>query len=231
MTRLATSMPKVQELMTQSVITVAPTTPLKQVVATMLDHEVSATPVVERDGTLVGILTEADVVAKEAYAPADAGPVSLLAAYFRGIDPQWVRKADGRTAADVMTHVVITAAPHDSVTLAARRMLSAGVKRLVVVDAHDKVVGIVSRRDLLRFFAPSDEAVRGDIAVALDSALAMPEGIDVDATVSDGVISMTGSVLHPSDVRVVDAAMRRIPGVVDVDMSGVAARESDPAAR
>jgi CBS domain-containing protein len=224
-------MPKVQELMTTAVITVAPSTPLKQVVATMLDRGISATPVVDRDGTLAGIVTEADLVAKEAYAPAHAGPASMLAAYFRGIDPQWVRKADGRTAADVMTRSVVTVAPSDSVALAARRMLSAGVKRLVVVDGANAVLGIVSRRDLLRFFAPPDDVVRRDVDAALTSPLQMPDGIDVHATVEDGLVTVTGSVLHPSDIRVVDAAMRRIPGVVDVGTAAVHAREPEPAAR
>jgi CBS domain-containing protein len=105
--------------------------------------------VIDADGTLVGIVTEADLVSREAYGPDRRRPLGLIVDYLRDRDPAWVRKASATTAADLMTRVVTTASPDDEVRVTARRMLEGGRKRLPVVASDGRLVGIVSRRDVL----------------------------------------------------------------------------------
>lgn len=145
---------KVRDVMTADVVTVGPTASFAEVVDCLLSHEISGLPVVDNGGRLLGIVTEADLVSKEAYGQRRRRALGLLADYFRGRDPQWVRKSAGLTAHELMTVVPDTAAPDEDIAEAARRMLERHHKRLPVVDEDGRVVAIVSRHDLLRGLAP-----------------------------------------------------------------------------
>lgn len=140
---------KVADIMTTDVVTVGPEATFAEILDTLLDREVSGLPVVDGDGRLLGIVTEADLVSREAYGYRRRRALGLLADYFRGRDPQWVRKAAGLTARELMTAAPDALAPDDDIAEVARRMLERHHKRLpVVVDG--RIVGIVSRHDLLR---------------------------------------------------------------------------------
>jgi CBS-domain-containing membrane protein len=218
---------RVRDVMSAPVITVREDAPLKQVITTLLDHSITAAPVVDAEGELVGIVTEADLLSRPAYGPGRSRPLQLVAQYFMGIDPQWPRKAEGLTAKDVMTHAVVTVSPRADVHDAARRMLEQGIKSIVVVDDSRKIVGIVARRDVLSSFAPPDEQVVVAVDRVLHDIRWVPESIDVEAKVAAGIVTLDGSVLHPSDRKVVDAAVRAVPGVVDV-VDRLGAREPEP---
>jgi CBS domain-containing protein len=211
--------------MSTRLVTAHPADPLKELAARMVEAGVSALPVVD-DGRLVGIVTEADVITKEAYGGPRRRALALVVDYFAGRDPQWVRKAAGWTAADVMTRQVVTAAPDEDVRLAARRMLEAGVKRLVVVEGG-RPVGIVSRRDLMRIFVRPDAEVAADVVAVLRDVRRVPEDIDVTAEVEDGRVRLRGTVRHPSDANVVAHAVADVPGVIGVE-SHLVAREPEP---
>ena len=219
---------RVADVMSAPAITVTAAAPLKRIILTLLEHEISAVPVVdETTARLVGIVTEADLLCRPAYGSGHDTPLQLILARLGGDDPQWLRKADGLTAGDVMTHLVESVRPHTDLHVAARKMLEHRVKRLVVTDDDDRVVGIVSRRDILGTYAPPDEDIAAATAAVLTDVRWVPETIEVDANVSGGVVTLEGSVLHPSDRRVVDYAVRSVPGVIDV-VDHLAARESEP---
>jgi CBS domain-containing protein len=140
---------KVRDVMTTDVLTVGPEASFAEIVDALLTRGVSGLPVVDDSGRLLGIVTEADLVSKEAYGPGRRRALGLLADYFRGRDPQWVRKSSGLTASELMTAAPDSVAPDDDLVEAARRMLERHHKRLpVLVDG--RVVGILSRHDLLR---------------------------------------------------------------------------------
>jgi CBS domain-containing protein len=219
---------RVSDVMSAPVVTVPGHAPLKEVINVLLDHAITAAPVVDGEGHLVGIVTEADLLSRPAYGPGRSRPLRLIAQYLAGIDPQWPRRADGLRAADVMTHAVVTISPATDIHVAARRMLEHGVKSLVVVDGAGEIVGIVARRDVLSSFAPPDEVVAVTVDRVLHDVRWVPESIDVQPKVSAGIVTLDGTVLHPSDRRVVDAAVRAVPGVIDV-VDRLGAREPEPA--
>lgn len=139
----------VRDVMTDDVVTVGPDAPYREIVDRLLAHDISGVPVVDADGALVGVVTEADLVSREAYGAERRRPLGLVLDYLRDRDPAWVRKAAGRTAGELMTRVVTTASPDDELRVTARVMLESGHKRLPVVGADGRLVGIVARRDLL----------------------------------------------------------------------------------
>jgi CBS domain-containing protein len=139
----------VRDVMTTDVVTVGSDATFGEMVDRLLSHDVSGLPVIDADGMLLGIVTEADLVSREAYGPERRRPLGLAVDYLRGRDPAWVRKASATTAREVMTTVVTTASPDDELRVAARRMLESGYKRLPGVAADGRLVGIVSRRDVL----------------------------------------------------------------------------------
>ena len=218
---------KVAEVMTTPVVTVRPDTGFTEIVDRLLTENISGVPVVDPAGHLLGLVTEADIVSKEAYGYRRRRSLGLVSEYLRGHDPQWVRKASGLTAADLMTAAPATAGPDDDLAVAARRMLEGGHKRLPVVDSAGRVVGIVTRHDLLRPFARGDEAILADVQQVLADPLSVPEGHPVRATVEGGVVTLAGDVQWPRDVALVEAMVARVPGVVGVD-NRLHALETEP---
>jgi CBS domain-containing protein len=213
--------------MTTPAITVGPDATFGDIVDLLLVHEISGLPVVDGEGRLLGIVTEADLVSKEAYGHRRRRSLELLADYLRGHDPQWVRKAGGRTASEVMTTSPAFAAPGDDVAVAARRMLEGRHKRLPVVDGG-RVVGIVSRRDLLTPLHRSDDAIGADLRAMLADPLRVPERLDVETHVAHGVVTLSGAAEWPSDVRVLEAVVAGVPGVVAVDSAVTSRQGADP---
>ncbi|HLT70418.1 MAG TPA: CBS domain-containing protein [Acidimicrobiales bacterium] len=147
---------KVRDVMTTAVVTVGPEATFAEVVDTLLDNDVGGVPVVDGAGRLLGVVTEADLVAKEAYGDRPRRALGLVVDYLRGHDPQWVRKAAGRTARELMTMAPVTVAPGDDLAVAAQFMLEFRHARLPVVE-DGRLVGIVARQDLLEALRASGE--------------------------------------------------------------------------
>lgn len=218
---------RVREVMTTPAVTAAPDTSFPELVDLLLANAVSGLPVVDDAGRLAGIVTEADLVSKEAYGHRRRRALGVLADLLRGRNPGWVAKAAGRTAGDVMSTAVEVTAPDEDLAAAARRMLEGGHKRLPVVDDEGRVVGIVSRHDVLRPFHRSDAEIAADVDALLRDAWRVPETSAVSATVRAGVVTLEGTVRWPSDRSLVEAVVGRLPGVVGVDVH-VEAREEEP---
>jgi CBS-domain-containing membrane protein len=206
---------RVRDVMTSAVVSCGPDTTFQQLVGLMLDHGVSGIPVVDAAGRPIGIATEADLVSKQAY----GGRRRLLdvATHVTGpAENTWAVKARGMTAAELMSAPVRTVGLDDLVRLAAARMVSTGVKRLPVVDDAGRVVGIVSRSDVLRLFHRPDRLVSIDVDCTLRDPLCVPGDDGVVAAVEDGIVTLTGRVSAPDHRRLIEDALRDVPGVIDV---------------
>jgi len=206
---------RVDQLMTTPVVTVAPETPLKDAAALLVERGISGMPVV-RDGEVVGILSEADIVAVER-GPVEPSRARALAAMFGGVE---LPDVIGRTVADVMSEPAITVATWQSAASAAALMTKHGVKRLPVVD-NGRLVGIVSRRDLVRAFARSDDEIQRDIREEVLSRELWLAPDEVDVEVEEGEVKLTGSVDSEITAGVLVSEVRKVPGVVAVDSTVV----------
>ena len=216
---------KVGEAMTTSVVTVGPEASWKEVAERMLDAGVSGLPVVDDGGYLLGLITEADLVSKPAYGERRHRSLAALVDLLTG-EARWAGKATALNASQLMTTAVITATPEEHVRAAAQRMLDRQVKRLPVLDGGT-LVGIVSRRDLLRSFHRPDNEIAAEITAKLSSVRYAPEEHGVTATVEDGVVTLEGWVWTDGEVPVVEGLARDVPGVVQV-VNRVRFREVTP---
>ena len=147
---------KVGELMTPDPVAVGPETPLKDVAAILLEHRISGVPVIGERLEVLGVVSEADIIAKEVGPdPHDRRLISWLLGG-RDVDRE---KVEARTAAEAMGYPAVTVEPHETVAEAARLMTELGIKRLPVVDDEGTLIGIVTRTDLVRAFTRSDEEI------------------------------------------------------------------------
>ncbi|MFI5042497.1 MAG: CBS domain-containing protein [Acidimicrobiales bacterium] len=198
----------VKDVMTTEVVAVRRDTTLKEIAAVLRRYRVSALPVVDDMGKVLGVVSEADLLAKEALA--DPGVFAELA------HRKDVRKAEGLTAGDLMTRPAVTASPDDPVGQAARMMHFLRVKRLPVVNSGGHLVGIVSRADVLAVFDRTDEEIRKDIVdtMLLYEFLVDPRQFSV--TVESGVVTMEGTPETAALGHALVRKARHVPGVVAV---------------
>ena len=214
----------VNELMSDDVLSVGPETPLRAVAELLVANGVSGVPVCDEHGTVVGVVSETDIVTKERGRAERPGRLLgwLLEPSLAAEDD----KALARTASEAMTSPAVTIAPYRSVTGAARLMLDERVSRLPVVDVYGKLVGIVTRADLVRAFArPDDEIAREIRESVLRVALWADPGA-VEVAVQDGEVSLTGQLERKSEVTLLTTLTEHVPGVVSVQ-SDVSYREDD----
>lgn len=199
----------VADVMTRDVVAVGPDEDFKTVAKLMHLHDVSALPVVDHDGKLVGIVSESDLLAKERERGANRPLLGL----------RWSDDNLGaaRTAGDVMTSPAICIAPDASIPEAARLMYSEAVKRLPVIDQKGDLLGIVSRADLLKTFTRSDESIRRDIIedVFKKSLFIDPRTVHVE--VSKGLVRLTGELESNSLAKLLVQMVGRVEGTVAVD--------------
>ncbi|PRH80756.1 inosine-5'-monophosphate dehydrogenase [Streptomyces solincola] len=201
----------VDELMTRKVARARPDTPFKELVRLLEENDVTAVPVVDDLDRPLGVVSEADLLRKSTDQADPSGRTLMphLEAWERA-------KAEGSRAEELMSAPAICARPEWTVVEAARLMETQQVKRLPVVDEADRLVGIVSRGDLLRVFLRRDEAIQEEITgdVLLRTLGLGPR--DVRAEVRDGRVTLTGTVGHRSLVAVVQQLCRGVDGVVSV---------------
>lgn len=220
---------KVRDVMTHGAVTVHESSAFREIVDAMLAHDVSGVPVVDSRGHLLGVVTEADLLSKEAYEGRSRSRALAFVVSPIAHRKRFWTKAAGATARDVMTAPATTADPEEDLRAAARRMLERGLKRLPVVQ-DDRVIGVLSRHDVLRVFAESDERLRQAVQDALRPFIGWVPEYDVRASVSDGVVVLEGSVAYSSDARMIAAAVQRLEGVLAVHnrLTGRWERQSMP---
>ena len=199
--------------MTRDVVTVPPAATFHQMIGLMRRHGVSALPVVGEQGALLGIVSEADLLLKETPPPPRRRWVPE-----GGKSAARRRKAGGVDAADVMTTPAISVGSRASLVVAVRLLQKHQIKRLVVLDADNQMVGIVSRRDLLAGFSRSDAEIRSDVIEGVIPRWLLvgdPGGVRVG--VHGGVVRLEGTVDRRSDAEVLAHLVRGLDGVVEVD--------------
>jgi CBS domain-containing protein len=203
-----------KDLMTTQVVTVGPATPFKEIVGLLADHRVSAVPVVDDDRHVLGIVSEADLLLKEEFPDPDQN-IPLFWTKRRRLERQ---KAAGATARDLMSSLaVVSTTPEATVAEAARQMHAAGVKRLPVLNEGGRLVGIVSRADLLKVFNRSDQAIRREIMdeVIVGDFMMAPSRFFIH--VDDGVVVLQGRVERRSLLPFLLRAVQGVEGVVRVE--------------
>jgi CBS-domain-containing membrane protein len=220
------STPQVTDIMTRTVVTATADTPLPELIDEVVRYGISGIPIVDSESRLVGIVTEADLMSKPAFGGTHRRSLAVIGDLLRGHERRWVSKSTGVTAGEIMTTEVETARPFDSVRAAARQMVERGVKRLPVVY-NGRLVGIVSRTDVLRKMHLSDADLQAEIAAVFADPARVPETAMVDVSVADGVVTLRGTVRFPIDLPVLSAIVWRFPGVVDVRVEATP-REPNP---
>ncbi|KIX79422.1 CBS domain-containing protein [Streptomyces sp. JL4002] len=182
----------VGDLMTPTAITVRPTTAFKEIARLLKEFDITAVPVVDASRHPVGVVSEADLLDR--------------------------RSAGGAaTAGTLMTSPAITARPEWSVVRAARIMRRHQVKRLPVIDAKDRVIGVLSRSDLIRLFLRSDHAIQEEIVEDVLTRTLRIAPSTITVAVEDGLVTLSGVRPRPELVPVLIRLCQSVDGVVGVD--------------
>jgi CBS domain-containing protein len=207
----------VRDVMTSVVITVGPETSLKELATILARCGISGLPVVDEDGRVIGVVSEGDILFKERGVSERKGMHAWLSEAL-GKDGQL--KLEAQTAAQAMTAPAKTIAPWRPVSAAAAQMLEEGVNRLPVVDDEGRLVGIVTRADLVRAFVRPDAEIRREIREGvLERALLLETPEAVTAAVEGGKVMLRGSVRMRTDAEAIPGLVSKVPGVVAVDSS------------
>lgn len=199
----------VRDVMTRTVVALGQDAGFKEIARTMRRWKVSALPVLEGEGRVVGVVSEADLLAKEE---------------FRGSDPRGIAetgelsglaKAGAETAGELMSAPAVCVHEDATVAEAARIMARRGIKRLPVTDSEGRLRGIVSRGDLLRVFLRDDEEIAADVRRDV-LPLVFPGEPAVTADVREGLVTLRGQVADPGLIAVAARLARTVQGVVGV---------------
>jgi CBS domain-containing protein len=178
---------KVGGLMTDDVVSAVPATSFREVAKMLAEHDISGVPVLDQDDHVVGVVSESDLLARHKL-----------------------------TARDLMTSPAVTVHAEETVADAARLMVRRGVERLPVVDEEERLVGIVTRRDLLCVYLRPDSEIRRHIREdVLSDAMDLPGDV-VDVHVLDGVVTLGGRVRRRSQALMLVGLAERVDGVVAV---------------
>ncbi|WP_328946450.1 CBS domain-containing protein [Streptomyces sp. NBC_00250] len=178
---------KIGGLMTDDVVSAVPATSFKEVAKLLAEHDITGVPVVDDDDHVVGVVSESDLLAR-----------------------------DELTARGLMTRPAITVHAEETVADAARLMVRRGVERLPVVDEEERLVGIVTRRDLLCVYLRPDAEVRDGIREDVLAEVMNLPGNAVDVHVLDGVVTLAGRVRRRSQALMLVRLAESVDGVVAV---------------
>lgn len=200
----------VRDVMTTGVIAVRGDTSFKEMAAMLGSSRVSGFPVIDRAGKVLGVVSETDMLIKEADR---ASHPEVFAGLRRSRDLQ---KAAGVTAAELMTSPPVTIGPEEPVQHAAFLMYDRAVERLPVVDEAGHLVGIVSQVDVLSIFSRPDEEIRHEVTDLVTQPNFLMDPEDLEVTVEDGIVTLTGRPLTGQIGRDIVEAVRHIEGIVAV---------------
>jgi len=181
--------PTVKDVMTSRVVSVTRGASFRAMAAALRKYRVSAFPVLDDDGKVIGVVSEADMLVKEALDSEPHGMPGMIAGLLRRKEHE---KARGTTAGDLMTSPAITVTPDDTLERAARLMYTRKVKRLPVVDANGHLVGIIGRADLLAVFDRPDEEIRREILDQVIRRDLRTDPATFSAVVKDGIVTLDG---------------------------------------
>jgi CBS domain-containing protein len=199
--------------MTTDVATTTPEALLKDAALELVRRRISGMPVIDGDRHVVGVVSEADILAKEGDEQKPGGFLQWL------VDPgdPWVAaRFDAVTVGDAMSSPARTIAADRTVAEAATLMLDENVNRLPVIDPDGMLIGLVSRGDLVRAFVRTDEEILKEIEDDVLRRVMWLNPSDVEVTVEDGIVTIKGEVASEADADLLPKFVRRVPGVVEV---------------
>lgn len=201
----------VNDVMTKTVVTVTPDTEFKEIAAVMERWKVTAVPVVEGGGHVVGVVSGADLLPKEEFHEHGPGMID----HMRRLGD--TAKAGSVRAEELMTSPAVTIEPGASLPQAARLMAGRRIKRLPVVDADGRLKGVVSRADLLKIFLRPDDDLTAEIRREVVDRLFPTSRQNVKVGVTWGVATLTGRVRDATLIPVAAHLAQSVEGVVSVD--------------
>lgn len=208
-------MMKVRDVMTESVRSVRRETPLKEVAVLLVEHTISGVPVVDVEGNVLGVVSEADLLMKEQ--GADAVRHRPLARFLGESHESRTQlaKLAAVTAGQAMTAPAVTIESGRRISEAAALMIARRVNRLPVVD-DGRIVGIVTRADLVRAYVRSDDELARTIREDVLLRILWLDPSVFTVVVTDGVASISGRVERRSAAEMVERAVSMVPGIMDV---------------
>ena len=216
----------VRDVMTRTVVAVPPSLPLKEVARLLVEHRISGLPVVDDHGTVLGVVSEADLLLKE------QGPDAVRHrrfAWLLGESAEMqtlAKKLAAATAEEAMTTPAATIEASRSTTAAAELMVERGVNRLPVVE-DGRLVGLVSRADLVRAFVRSDTQLADVIREEVLKRILWLDPTHYRVGVTDGVAHISGRAGRRSTAEMIERAIAAVPGIVRVDSDVTWALDDD----
>lgn len=202
----------VADLMTTEVVSVDETAGFKQMVELIEQHRISALPVVDGQRRVIGVVSEADLILKEDRI--DLGEHYVFESHRRRQERE---RAGGTTARELASVPAVTIGPGDSVREAAKLMHDRAIKRLPVVDGDGRLVGVISRSDVLRVFMRSDDEIRREIVEDVIGRTMLLDAPTLVISVTDGIVTATGEVDRKTDAEILTRLSAAVAGVVAVE--------------
>ncbi|MEU8585848.1 CBS domain-containing protein [Streptomyces sp. NPDC048664] len=208
---------EVGSVMTTEVVRARYATPLKEVARLLADHRISGLPVVDTDGKVIGVVSATDLVTRQSEALA-----TVESTRDRGSAEPMPRgrarttQPAAFTAGRLMTVPPVTVHADATIAQAARTMAERHVERLPVLDEEDRLVGIVTRRDLLQVFLRPDAEIRGQVMEDVLVRVLRLAPTAVDVFVVEGVVTLAGRLERKSEAEIAVSMSKQIDGVVAV---------------
>ncbi len=200
----------VRDVMNARVIALKRTADFKEIISVLRQHRVSACPVVNDAGQVIGLVSEADLLFKEADPGAPCGSIRL----------RWKlseeSKVNAVTAGHLMTSPAVTIHPDAPVAVAARVMQDRRLKRLPVVTGDGTLIGIVSRADVLSVYERPDADILHEVRTVMMAAEFGLDPASLTVTVTSGIVTITGMIKDPDTALELVAQARHTEGVVAV---------------
>jgi CBS-domain-containing membrane protein len=200
----------VKDVMSTHVVAVRQNATFKEMAARLREHRVSAFPVIDDDNKVIGVVSEADLLTKEAFEGELPGVLHTMTRHRETV------KAAALTAAGLMTRPAVTIGPDEPVTHAARLMYFQRVKRLPVTGEDGTLIGIVSRADVLSVFSRPDADIRHEITQDLILGTYLCDPAHFTVTVKDGIVTIEGAPETTAVGRDIIESARHVEGVVAV---------------
>lgn len=203
---------RVADVMTRDPLVLSDDQPLRTAALLLFHSDISGAPVVDASGALLGVLSESDLMDKQARLPTALG---------RGVVEAW-RRHDAVTVGEVCSRPARVTTGDARLRDAVREMIDHDVARLVVIEAS-RIAGIVSRHDVLRALTRTDAAILHEV----DAALRHQHEPDVTAAVEWGVVRLDGEATRLSRISALIAFVEAVDGVMDVDADHLGFHEDD----
>ncbi|WP_306334071.1 CBS domain-containing protein [Streptomyces sp. KL118A] len=208
---------KIGSVMISDVISAQCGTSFKEVARLLSEHSISGLPVIDSDEKVIGVISETDLLVREAEAPDPYAPSRRFRLpKHHSVARKHRSKSTALTAGQLMSTPPICVHAEQTIAEGARRMAEHRVERLPVIDDEDRLVGIVTRRDLLQMFLRPDDSIRHEVIeqVLVRSLWLSPRTITVE--VCEGVVTLVGQLERRSEVPIALHMTREIDGVVAV---------------